>query len=259
MQLSKRLLAVADMVTEGNRLADVGTDHGYVPIYLVKHGRIPWAIAMDVNKGPLARAKKNIAMYAAAQYIETRLSDGVRELRPKEVDSIIIAGMGGGLVIKILTEGETTCRSVDEMILQPQSDIAKVRYYLHENGYHIICEDIILEDGKFYPMMKVIQASKADEQEIFKKKHEIAENSPEILKGSQKALTEDEVLYNRYGRYLLEHQNSVLWQFLEKEAAVIKEIYANIRFMDSPEAVIRRKEMEQEMQYIQAAQKYYEV
>jgi len=256
MQLSKRLLAVADMVTEGNRLADVGTDHGYVPIYLVKRGRIPWAIAMDVNKGPLARAEKNIAMHAAGQYIETRLSDGVQELHPKEVDSIIIAGMGGSLVIKILTEGEATCRSVDEMILQPQSDIAKVRYYLNEHGYQIICEDMILEDGKFYPMMKV---SGMDEQEILKKKYETAENGPEILKGSQKTLTEDEELYNRYGRYLLENQNPVLWQFLEKEAAVIKEIHANIRSMDSTEAVTRRKEIEQEMQYIQAAQKYYEV
>lgn len=259
MQLSKRLLAVADMVTKGNRLADVGTDHGYVPIYLVKCGRIPWAIAMDVNKGPLARAEKNIAMHAAGQYIETRLSDGVQELRPKEVDSIIIAGMGGSLVIKILTEGEATCRSVDEMILQPQSDIAKVRYYLKEHGYQIIREDMILEDGKFYTMMKVIQVSGVDEQEILMKKHELVENSPEILKGIQKTLTEDEELYNRYGRYLLEHQNPVLWQFLEKEAAVIKEIHANIRFMDSPEAVTRRKEMEQEMQHIQAAQKYYEV
>jgi len=242
MQLSKRLLAVADMVTEGNRLADVGTDHGYVPIYLVKRGRIPWAIAMDVNKGPLARAEKNIAIHAAGQYIETRLSDGVLELHPKEVDSIIIAGMGGSLVIKILTEGEAVCRSADEMILQPQSDIAKVRYYLNEHGYQIIREDMILEDGKFYPMMKV---SGMDEQEI--------------LKGSRKTLTEDEELYNRYGRYLLENQNPVLWHFLKKEAAVIKEIHANICSMDSTEAVTRRKEIEQEMQYIHAAQKYYEV
>jgi len=245
MQLSKRLLGVADMVTAGNRLADVGTDHGYIPVYLVKQGRIPRAIAMDVNKGPLKRAEKNITMHAAAQYIETRLSDGVLKLRPGEVDSIIIAGMGGSLVIKILTEGEAVCKSVDEIILQPQSDVGKVRHYLREHGYQIIYEDMVLEDGKFYPMMKAVPVSVV--------------NGQDLLTDSRNILPDDEVIYNRYGRCLLEHRNPVLRQFLTKEAAVFKKIYENIRFLNSPETVARRKEIEQEMQYIEAAQKYYEV
>lgn len=245
MQLSKRLLGVADMVTEGSRLADVGTDHGYIPIYLVKQGRIPRAIAMDVNKGPLKRAEKNIIMHAAAQYIETRLSDGVQKLHPGEADSIIIAGMGGSLVIKILTEGEAVCKGVDEMILQPQSDIEKVRHYLKEHGYQIVREDMVLEDGKFYPMMKVVQVSVV--------------NGQKFLADSQNIFADDKVIYDRYGRYLLEHQNPVLQQFLTKEAAVLEKIYENIRFLNSPEAVARRKEIEQEMQYIKAAQKYYEM
>ena len=106
--------AVASMVTPGNILADVGTDHGYVPIALVQQGKITKAIAMDINKGPLQRACEHIAEFQLEEYIETRLSDGVKKLKVGEVDSILIAGMGGELVIHILTDGMEVCRSVKE-------------------------------------------------------------------------------------------------------------------------------------------------
>ena len=106
MQLSDRLQAVASMVTENSRLADVGTDHGYIPIYLCEMGTIPSAIAMDVIKGPLLRAKMNIERYHMQEKIRTRLSDGVLKLNPDEADSVVIAGMGGTPVMKILEEGK---------------------------------------------------------------------------------------------------------------------------------------------------------
>ena len=110
--------AVASMVSQGLVLADVGTDHGYVPISLVQRKRIPKAIAMDVNKGPLERARKHIAEFQLEEFIETRLSDGVKKLKVGEVDSILIAGMGGELVVRILSDGIEVCRSVKELILQ---------------------------------------------------------------------------------------------------------------------------------------------
>ena len=91
--------AVAGMVTSGGVLADVGTDHGYIPIALVQRQKITGAIAMDINKGPLARAQENIASARLGDYIQTRLSDGVAALGEGEADSILIAGMGGELVI----------------------------------------------------------------------------------------------------------------------------------------------------------------
>ena len=94
MELSKRLMAVACLVTPGNRLADVGTDHGYIPIYLIKENRIPHAIAMDVNRGPLLRAQEHIRMEGLEERIETRLSDGMKMLLPTEADTVVIAGMG---------------------------------------------------------------------------------------------------------------------------------------------------------------------
>ena len=106
MQLSKRLSAVAEFVTPGGCLVDVGTDHGYVPIALLEQQKISSAIAMDVNRGPLERAREHIAQYNMGDYIETRLSDGLHALRAGEGDSLLIAGMGGGLTVRILSEGE---------------------------------------------------------------------------------------------------------------------------------------------------------
>ena len=104
MQLSLRLSAIADLVTEGNRLVDVGCDHGYLPVYLMLNHKIPGAIATDVGKGPLARAQEHIAQYGMSKYIEARLCDGLQGVRTGEGDTLVIAGMGGPLMEKILTE-----------------------------------------------------------------------------------------------------------------------------------------------------------
>ena len=125
--------AVASMVTTGGILADIGTDHAYVPIALVQRQKIKGAIAMDINEGPLARAQEHIRAARQEEYIQTRLSDGAEALLPNEADSILIAGMGGELILHILTEGESVCSTAKELILQPQSEIHKVREYLRQH------------------------------------------------------------------------------------------------------------------------------
>lgn len=155
IKISERLKTAAGLIGEGKRLADVGTDHGYVPIYLLSQGRIPCAIAMDINHGPLQRAREHIRQYGMEAYIQTRLSDGVEALREGEVDSILIAGMGGGLVMHILESGSSICRRADEIVLQPQSELARVREYLDAKGYVTDAEEMVKEDGKYYPMMRV--------------------------------------------------------------------------------------------------------
>ena len=104
MELSKRLYAVASLVTEGASVADIGTDHGYVPIYLMKNKIASKVIALDINKGPLERARMHVIGHGLKGQIETRLSDGLKNVKPGEVDTMIAAGMGGGLVIKILND-----------------------------------------------------------------------------------------------------------------------------------------------------------
>ena len=159
MELSKRLQAVADLVTAHYKLADIGTDHAYIPIYLTQQKKITEAVALDVNEGPLQRAEEHIRENGLEAEIETRLSNGFQALQPGEVQSAVIAGMGGGLVIRILTEGAEVVRKLEECILQPQSEIEKVRAFLLEKGYEFLEEDMVCEDGKYYPMMRVEHGS----------------------------------------------------------------------------------------------------
>lgn len=130
VKISERLTMAASLVSDGGVLADVGTDHGYVPIYLLQQKRIPRAIAMDINRGPLERAKEHSRLYGLEEYIDLRLSDGVNALKLGEADSILIAGMGGGLVMHILEDGKEVCHRAKELILQPQSELERVREFL---------------------------------------------------------------------------------------------------------------------------------
>ena len=204
MQLSQRLSSVASMVTAGNCLADVGTDHGYVPIYLYERNVIPRAIAMDVNKGPLERAALHIAESGMKDVIETRLSDGLTALRPKEADSIVIAGMGGPLMIRILSACPEVTASAKELILQPQSEIAEVRIWLYEQGYEIVEEHMVYEEGKYYPMFKAVKNPEAKKLSYLEYKF-----------GRLEVLKEKEVLKDFILRELSNKQN--ILQKLEEE------------------------------------------
>ena len=232
MQLSKRLSAVASMVTEGNRLVDVGCDHGYLPLYLYLNKKIPSAIAMDVRSGPLSRAREHIAEYGLEKYIETRLSDGLSALSPGEGDTLTVAGMGGPLMERILMAKEEVRESFQELILQPQSDIPHFRRFLREIGWEIIEEEIVLEDGKFYPMMKAVRG----EAQI------IPEDMP---------YTPEEA----FGGLLLKKRHPVLKLYLERELRIRNGILEKLREAAADD---RRKEIEEERSLILAALKQYE-
>ena len=219
VKISNRLMTAAALVTQGYTLADVGTDHGYIPIYLLQQKKIPAAIAMDINEGPLERAKKHIALYGLQAYIQTRLSDGVAALKPGEVEAVLIAGMGGGLVMHILKDGEKVCQSAKELILQPQSEIEHVREFLREKGYTILAEDMVYEDGKFYPMMKV----------QYQGENENAQKASEVLK-----------LSDLYGGLLLQNRHPVLKTFLEKEKLIYTGIKENLAKQPASEKIRTR-------------------
>ena len=147
IKISERLMTVASLVSRDHVLADVGTDHGYVPIYLILQGKIKKAIAMDINRGPLERAREHISLYGMGDYIETRLSDGVEALALGEADSILIAGMGGGLVIRIeqRTEGKADQRP-DRSPERPAQSASYPFCVFHcllvdSVNIHIICPD----------------------------------------------------------------------------------------------------------------------
>ena len=155
-KLSNRMECIAKMVTPGRTVADIGTDHGFVPIYLVKEGICPKAYAMDVNEGPLEHARAHIEENGLSDRIETRLSDGLAALKPGEANAIIIAGMGGMLMKKIIKEGLGTVYSAKELILAPQSDLKDFRAFLRAQTLGIVDEELVLEDGKYYWIFKCI-------------------------------------------------------------------------------------------------------
>lgn len=201
--LSRRLQAVAAMVTAGNSVCDVGCDHGFVPIYLVRQGISPRVLAMDVRSGPLSAAKEHIAEHGLDSLIETRLSDGLHNYNIGEAQTLICAGMGGGLMMRILSDSAEKAASFHELILQPQSEIEQFRAGLRGMGYCITDENMIEEDGKFYPMMKVI---------------------PNLCKPSKDINKKLCKLEDRYGAILLQRKNRTLAAYLRREERIYKEI-----------------------------------
>lgn len=217
IRLSKRLTALANMVTDGNRLADIGTDHGYIPIYLCQTGKIPSALAMDIGKGPLQQAQTHIAEHGLSEQIKTRLSDGMAALQFGEADTILIAGMGGGLVMKILSEGAEKLTGKEELILQPQSEIALVREFLRVRNFQILNEDMILEDGKYYPMMKVSQQKAAEQAKILPQ--EVAD---------------------AFGPVLLQKRHPVLKEWLERELRTTNSVIEQLSAQPDHERIRNR-------------------
>ena len=155
MGLSKRLKLIADLVTPSYRVSDIGTDHGYVPIYLLKNNICPSAIAVDISKGSLAKAIENVRRVNLEAVIECRLSDGLTKLDPYESDSIIIAGMGGILIDKILRAKPEVVKTSKELIISPHRNPELIRQYAEENGYEIISENTIVDKKKTYTVFKI--------------------------------------------------------------------------------------------------------
>ena len=190
--LSARMQAVADMVKIGNRVCDVGCDHGYVSIYLVQRGIAPGVLAMDINKGPLQRAEIHVAQADLSEYITLRISDGLDKYQSGEAQTLICAGMGGRLMQKILEKEPEKTKSFAQMLLQPQSELLSFRRFLRETGYSIKRENMVLEGDKFYPII-------------------------EAVPGMQGRIEKDYELSDRFGPKLLADRHPVLINYLQRE------------------------------------------
>lgn len=238
--LSERLLHIAGQIRAGQTLADVGCDHGYLPIYLVQKGCMQRAIAMDINEGPLQRAVEHIERETLGAYIQTRQSDGLEKLSPGEADAVIIAGMGGNLTIDILTRGENVVRTLDQLILEPQSELAAVRAFLRENNYFVEAEDLVLEDGKYYPILRVLPKRSSD-----------------VLTFSGESGLSPAVL-DAYGHRLLAAHHPVLLSFLQKEKKQCEQILAGLPTEDSESEriALRRAELLEKMERNRVAEAY---
>lgn len=155
MELSKRLKRIAEHVDKCESVADIGTDHGYIPIYLVKEGICKKAIASDINKGPIEKAKVNVAFEGVSNRVKCLLGPGLNPLKVGEVNGVILAGMGGNLTRDILLADMEKVKKYDFIILQPAQNPEVLREFLYKNDYEIIDEDLIKDEGRFYELFKV--------------------------------------------------------------------------------------------------------
>ena len=219
IRLSKRLQALADMVTPGNVVADVGCDHGFLSIYLLEQGIAPKAIATDVRKGPLSAARAHVEERGLSEYIETRLSDGLSGYRAGEALTMVCAGMGGKLMQSILLQNKDVTLGFEELILQPQSELEQFRIFLREQGFAVMDENILCEDGKYYFLFRVKPTQKTAA---------IGAAVGDIMgsaDGTEQVAAETLVrLGDKYGAGLLAGKHPVLRDYLEKCLAECKAV-----------------------------------
>lgn len=169
--MNLRLNTIADMVDINSRVADIGTDHAYLPIELVKSNKINFAIASDIGKGPIENAKKDIDRAELNTKITTRLGPGLSTITSKDqIDSVVIAGMGGKLIIQILNDAWAKNKHFQTLILEPNISEPNVRKWLIEHKYKIVNEKLIAEAGHTYEIIKAVQSkhhSRLSEKEIY--------------------------------------------------------------------------------------------
>lgn len=154
-ELSPRLRMVAELVPCGSRLADVGTDHAYLPAALLRWGKIPHAIAADLRQGPLDRARETVRRSGLTEQVEFRLCDGLSGIAPCEIDAAVIAGMGGETIASILSAAPWTRERDLPLVLQPMSSLPDLRLWLQQNGYRIVTEELAREGETIYTAMLV--------------------------------------------------------------------------------------------------------
>ncbi|HHD2752502.1 TPA: tRNA (adenine(22)-N(1))-methyltransferase TrmK [Clostridium perfringens] len=215
MELSKRLKRIAEHVDKCESIADIGTDHGYIPIYLVKEGICEKAIASDINKGPIEKAKVNVTFEGVSDKVKCLLGAGLNPLKVGEVNGVILAGMGGNLTRDILLADMPKVKKYDFLILQPAQNPEVLREFLYKNNYKILDEDLIKDEGRFYELFKV----KYDET-------------------SEKLIFEDELDYE-ISPLLRKKEHPLFKEFIEEKINKCETILNFIK--DDTEAARKRK------------------
>lgn len=219
MKLTDRLLKIASLVTEGKKVADIGTDHGYIPVYLLNNNKVSFAVLADVNRGPLENAKKEVRHNNLLDKVDLRLGSGIEVLEKGEVDEIIIAGMGGILISELLEAKTEVAHSADKLILQPMQAQKELRKYLLNNGYEILDEVLVKEDFRIYEVI--------------------------IAKYTGKNIEVKDEIYYEIGTKLIENKDELLNEFIDKKIYMYNSILNKIEGKSGEE--IEKKIQESKM------------
>lgn len=243
------------MVEEGSRIADIGTDHAYLPIELVRTHRVTYALAMDIRPGPLAGAREHAEAAGLSGQIELRLSNGLSAMRPGEADTVILAGMGGDLIAQILTDGRKKLSGVRTLLLSPHTKVARVRGLLDELDFQIAREDMVRDAGKYYVILcaKRIQAGQDGWP------GGTGQDGHPVQAGPDGCPTENDSLYEAVrhycGTYLPEHAHPLLREWLLKREETLWRICTGLQEKDADAK--RLQALAQELELIRYVLAHY--
>ena len=230
MTLSIRLEAILSMLEKTDCLADIGCDHGFLPIEALRRGLCARAIACDLREGPLERAREHVQEAGLEERIDLRISNGLSALKKGEASTVVIAGMGGQLTCRILSEGMPVVEKLSQLVLSPQRDAEALRGCLDENGYRIEAERFIREDGKFY---QIIRAAKRENGR------------------SERPLAPEEL---RYGPLLLSEGDPGMTTYISSQITRMTDLLSRIDGRAASErAKARRRELEEELALLRRA------
>ncbi|OPJ57055.1 tRNA (adenine(22)-N(1))-methyltransferase [Alkalithermobacter paradoxus] len=230
MKLSERLQKIASLVTSNSTIADIGTDHGYIPIYLLRNNIINFAIAADINKGPLENAKKEVKANALQDKVDLRLGSGLKVIKKGEVEEVIIAGMGGVLISDIIRDSIEVAKSLNKMILQPMQSSSNLRKYLIDNGFSILDEVLVKEEFRIY---EIIVAKYTGNQEFI----------------------EDEIYYE-IGKKLIENKDPLLLELIDKRINEYKRVLHKIEGLSGDEIENKKVECMNKINKFEEMKKY---
>ncbi|HZG78454.1 MAG TPA: class I SAM-dependent methyltransferase [Paenibacillus sp.] len=240
IQLSKRLSAVASYALPGGALADIGTDHALLPVALVQRGVIPRAVGGDVHVGPARAAERQVAAAGLAGKIDVRIGDGLAVLAPGEVQTITIAGMGGGTIVDILNGGAEALAGVRRLVLQPNVGERLVRAWLRDRGWKLTAETLLEEDGLWYEVLSADAPADPEEAEAWNE----ALYEGFVLDGGGPAVSSDVLLL--MGPHLLRSPGPPFEAKWRAYVAKLDGLLEQIARSDSPEARKRREELTKE-------------
>lgn len=214
MYLTPRLKCIADKVKRGSYPADIGTDHAYIPIYLIQNGICDRAVATDVRDGPLERAGVDIQNFKLWDKIKLRKGYGLAPVLGDDIDCAIMSGMGGYLICDILSSEKSKAEKIDYFIIQPMQFPERVREFLYNNGYHIYEEELVREDNKIYQVM-------------------CAEHGEETV---------DDSIHFEIGKRLIEYKDPLLPVFISSKMSETEKIIKNIESNGSMKSVQKLQE-----------------
>ena len=229
--ISRRLDRILDVIRSGDCLADIGTDHAYVPIAAVSEGLCRRAIACDIVPGPVERARANVEAAELSACIDVRQGDGLEPLGEDRPDRIVIAGMGGPLMARILTDGFEKIGPGTQLILSPQSEWMEFRTFLWTKGIGIRREEMVEEEGKFYLILDCEPETEPAEKEL--------PPAHRLRYGDRKAYEPEKILLRE--------------RYIRKDLQVAETILKQLEQNDSPAAIRRRAELLKQTEDAKAA------